>query len=384
MKNKKIVFIINNLTFLVSHRFKLVKATVSNGYDIHIICGKAHSQATERNAIKALSDENISFDRTQFSGNSKNLFTEAIGFFQITYYLIKQRPSIVHCISPKAILYGTLACRFIFIKNIVIAISGLGFAHTDSKKSYFERFLIRSYEFFLKYSLKKNGIKMIVQNMDDRHFYEERIKFPKKNITLIPGSGVDLDLYKNIDLSIKEKIILLPARLIKEKGIYEFVEASRILKKSYPEWRFCLAGSFDNTSYNSIKAFEIESWIQEGFIEYFGHVKKIHEVFIKSSIVCMPSYYREGVPKSLLEGSASGCAIVTCNTVGCRDAVKNGITGTLVEPRCLPELLEALEELINNTNKRLEFGRRGIEYAHQKFSDTSVVNAHLKIYDNFY
>lgn len=384
MKNKKIIFIINNLTFLVSHRLKIVKACISSGYDVHIICGKALSQDTENNAVKVLSNENISFDRTQFSGNSKNLILEAIGFFQIIFYLFKYRPSIVHCISPKAILYGTLACRFALIKNIIIAISGLGFAHTDSNKSNFDKFLIKGYELLLKYSLKKNGIKMIVQNMDDKFFYMGKIQFPKKNITLIPGSGVDLDLYKNIDFNIKEKIVLFPARLIKEKGVYEFVEASRILKKSYPEWRFCLAGSIDNTSHNSIKTSEVELWTQEGFIEYLGHVQNIHEVFIRSSIVCMPSYYREGVPKSLLEGSASGCAIVTCNTVGCRDAVRDGITGSLVKPRCLSELLAALEDLISNTNKRLEFGKSGVEYANQNFSDASVVNTHLKIYDSFH
>jgi glycosyltransferase involved in cell wall biosynthesis len=201
----------------------------------------------------------------------------------------------------------------------------------------------------------------------------------QSSLCLIPGSGVDLSLFEECTAVNKSKIVLLPARMLKDKGVEEFVEAARRIKTVMPDWRFILAGAagYDNPS--SISDAQLQSWKTEGCVEWLGHVNDILPLFRESAIVCLPSY-REGMPKALLEAAAAGCAVVTTDVTGCREAVEAGVTGDLVPVRNINALEETLLSLMQDESRRRVYGANGQERAKALFSIDSVVTQTIKIY----
>lgn len=198
-------------------------------------------------------------------------------------------------------------------------------------------------------------------------------------VILIPGSGVELQRYLHFTIEEKCPIVLLPARMLWDKGVQEFVDAAKNLKQLMPEWRFILAGAADYDNPTCVPKSLLEQFNRENIIEWVGHLENIDPYFAKASIVCLPSY-REGMPKSLLEGAAAGCAIVTTYAVGCREAILPNVTGFLVPIANSNELTRALHTLMNNRELREQFGRSGRELAISKFSLNAVINANLAIY----
>jgi glycosyltransferase involved in cell wall biosynthesis len=171
----------------------------------------------------------------------------------------------------------------------------------------------------------------------------------------------------------------LPARMLKDKGVEEFVEAARRIKTVMPDWRFILAGAagYDNPS--SISNAQLQLWKTEGCVEWLGHVNDMIPLFRESAIVCLPSY-REGMPKALLEAAAAGCAIVTTDVTGCREAVEVGVTGDLVPVRNIDALADTLLSLMQDEPRRHLYGAKGQERARALFSVDSVVSQTVKIY----
>jgi len=199
-------------------------------------------------------------------------------------------------------------------------------------------------------------------------------------IVLIPGSGVDTARLTRASIRDKEPIVLFPARMLAEKGALDFIEAARLLRASAPNWRFVMAGAADYENPSAVSRQQLEACQAEGVIEWLGHVNDMEPVYAKSSIVCLPSYYREGLPKSLLEAAAAGCAVVTTDSTGCREAIAPGTTGELVPPRSPRALANALQGLIEDRVRRESYGRAGRERAVQSFSIETVVQRVMSLY----
>lgn len=380
MKSKgKILYVVNHAAFFVSHRLPIALAARDQGFSIDLITGQAGSLSMEALAMAKLKEARLSHKRVSFKSGGLNPVTELMGLIQLIKNVNKIKPEIIHCISPKGIIYGGLAARFTKTKNLVLAISGMGFAFTGGySSSHFRDFLSKIYTLIFAFILKHPRVRVIVQNDDDRHSVI-KMGLNSKNIALIPGSGVELGKLVNLKIEAKAPIVLLPARMLWDKGVREFIEAASQLKSLAPQWRFILAGAADYQNPTRVPIKLLEELSTNQIIEWVGHIDNMTPYYSKASIVCLPSY-REGMPKCLLEGAAAGCAVVTTDTVGCRDAILPDITGVLVPARNIEALKNALYLLINNRDLREKFGRSGRELAINKFGLDLVIKSTLSIY----
>jgi glycosyltransferase involved in cell wall biosynthesis len=218
-----------------------------------------------------------------------------------------------------------------------------------------------------------------VQNEDDRRAIIKIGALAPEKIVLIPGSGVDLQKFIHSKIETKLPIVLLPARMLWDKGIGEYIEAAKELKSIMPEWQFILAGAADYQNPTSVSMELLEELNAKKIIEWKGHIDDMTPYFCQASIVCLPSY-REGMPKSLLEGAAAGCAIVTTDAVGCREAILPNVSGLLVPVRDGEALKNALYLIMKDRAFRESLGCSGRELAINKFGLDAVIKSTLSIY----
>ena len=380
-RKHKIAYVVNHAAFFLSHRALLAETCLKNGYDVCLFIGRAASNSMEEGAEDALNKLCIPYVRVQFQSSSINFLKESWGLVQLILAIRRYKPDLIHCASPKGVLYGGIASRICHTRALVLAVTGMGYAFTDDGKKSIRRLIIRTiYSFFASLVYSHPNVKIIVQNTDDYSLLLKDGLGIQSNISLIKGVGVDLDSFAIDKRLSKEKIVLFPARIIKDKGAREFVAAATVLGDKFKNWSFILAGAFDYISPSAISGDEIRKWTSLKFIHLLGHVEDMTSLYKRSAIVCLPSY-REGMPKALMEAAAAGCAVVTTNVVGCREAVIPNVTGIIVPPRDVESLAMALADLMSNSQKCFEFGSNGQEYAFRNFSSREVVNKTIYLYE---
>lgn len=380
MGNRRIAYVVNHVAFFVSHRLPLAMGARKAGFDVCLLTGQAGSQEMEQAAVTQLQAAGVPHQRTVFSSSGLNPLRELMGLLQLVWFMLKFRPDVVHCASPKGVLYGGIAARLCRVRGLVLAISGMGYAYTPGTGRGGVRALVqRVYGALAGFAFHHPKVRVIVQNLDDFQSVVEKGLAPQHCVTLIPGSGVDLSLFDGCSPTDKSPMVLLPARMLKDKGIEEFVAAASLLKAELPGWRFVLAGAagYDNPSAIDMK--QLQTWQAEGCIEWLGHVDDMTPLFRDAAIVCLPSY-REGMPKALLEAAAAGCAVVTTDVTGCREAIEPGVTGELVPVRDSGALAKVLLSLVKDGSRRQAYGVKGQERARAMFSVASVVNQTVQIY----
>jgi glycosyltransferase involved in cell wall biosynthesis len=298
---------------------------------------------------------------------------------QLAMLYRREAPDIVHHVALKPVIYGSLVARLVGIRGVVNALGGLGYVFSSvGLRAKLLRWIIKP---VLKFALAGKNTRLIVQNSDDR----DRIIIDRLanagSISLIRGAGVDPNAYRQAIVASEMPLVILPARLLREKGVGEFVEAARLLRAQGVEARFALVGKPDLANPASISQPEIDAWVGEGVVEYWGWRDDMPDIFARAQIVCLPTYYGEGLPKSLLEAAASGCAIVTTDIAGCREIVQHGITGWLVPPRDAHALARALQQAIEQPSLREQYGACARALLTTDFSMGRVVNETIAIYD---
>ena len=376
---KKILFIVNHLAFFSSHRSNIVELLLKKNYKSLVVAGQPASKIMEEIAINDLKRKKINFRRVYLSSFiSLNIFKEFLGLVQICYQIIKFKPNIVHAISPKIILISIIINKFLSIKNLILAISGMGNLFVESKSIKY-KILKKIYIFFLKTIRKSKNITIIVQNNADKLFFEEIIKLSKNQIRLIKGSGVETKKFSILKKNEKKKIILLSSRLVVEKGIKEFVSAARILKYNFPEWKFVIVGASDYSSSSMIKKNNLNKIRFVENIEWLGYVKNMNKMIEKSSIICLPSY-REGLSKSLIEGAMMGKPIITTLAPGCKDTIIKNITGFAVPVKSIFALVTKLRLLMSNEKLRDGMGVRAKIFAQNNFSSKKILKKIYNLY----
>jgi glycosyltransferase involved in cell wall biosynthesis len=382
MTEPRIAFIVNHAAFFVSHRLPIAVAARFAGYSVKLFTGKAGSLVMERLAEKCLQDERIEHTRVGFSSSGLNPLFEGFGLIQLLLSVIRYRPNIIHCASPKGVLYGGLIARLCRVKGLVIAISGMGYVFTrDARGGFLSEIVKRVYRLIFVWVLGHPNVYVIVQNCDDLNYILNSGRLRVNRIVCIPGSGIHLDKYINPAGNNKEAIVLFPSRMLRDKGIEDFVEAARIVKKIASGWRFVAAGAADYKNPSAVSKDVISKWVDEGLIEWIGHVEDMIELFRISAIVCLPSY-REGFPKALIEAAASGCAVITTDAIGCREAIYPGVTGDLVPVGNPKDLADAILRLITNTERRGAYGSAGVRMAMERFAIEDVIKKTLTIYSD--
>jgi glycosyltransferase involved in cell wall biosynthesis len=287
------------------------------------------------------------------------------------------RPALVHHVTIKPVLYGTLAARLAKVSAVVNAISGLGFVFLASGwfSSLARVAVLNSY----RWLFSRDRLWVIVQNHDDYHYLLDEGCLSQEKIELIRGSGVDLSQFSMSRENEQVPLVVLPARMLWDKGVGEFVAAAQKLHTMGIKARFALVGGIDPSNPKSVPAKKLADWAREGDVEWWGSRQDMSNIFRSAHIICLPSY-REGVPKVLLEALSSGRAIVATDVPGCREVVIDGENGLLVPARQSEPLAQALEILINQEQLRHSMGERGRQMAEAEFSIEQVIAQHMSIY----
>jgi len=312
------------------------------------------------------------------------------------YYCIYRRwkPEIVHQFSIKPVIYGTIAARLAKIPIIINTIPGLGYVFTGTEK---KRKVLRIIVSPLYRIAGKFNNFMFFQNEDDRRLFINHKIINKDKTSIIPGSGVNTKHYsqgkinkkvierikKDIKYKPNQIFILMASRMLYDKGIAELVECSERVKGIKPEVRFLLAGLLDPSNPAHIPLEVIENWQKENKIEYLGRRSDIRELIDLSDIIVLPSYYREGKPRFLLEAASMGKPIITTEIPGCRDIVENGENGILVPIKDVESLFNAVIKLIDNPELRRKMGEKSRKKAEKEFDEKIVIDQTLKVYNRF-
>jgi len=369
---KVILIVVNEPWFFISHRLPIARAASENGYDVHI--------ATRNGVdVEKIKSEGFEFHEIPFSRSSMNLLEELRSVVKLYRLYADIRPSLVHHVTIKPVLYGSLVARLSGVPRVINAISGLGHVFTDDGFSASIRRLLIGYAY--RFLLRKNNqYHVIFQNPDDRRTINRLAKLKDENVTMIPGSGVDLGVYSQLPEPVGVPVVVLAARMLWDKGIGEFVKAAEILTGRGVEVNFILAGDVDEGNPRSISKDVLLEWSKRENIQWLGYQSDIPLLYAKANIICLPSYYGEGVPKSLIEAAACGRAIVTTNEPGCREIVQDGVNGILVESKNPVELAESIEELIMSPALRNKMGLAGRKLVEDRFSLDLVVNRTLNVY----
>ena len=375
MNKEKIIFFINHCSFFVSHRLELA-LEVKKNYELILIFGKPSSKITEPEAINLIQKHNIIYEKININNKGVYRLLDLLGYIKFIYLVFKHKPKIVHSISPLANLIAGITLIYFKKIKLVMSISGMGFIFTGS--SFFKTIISSLYLFLFRFAMNKKKLQIIVQNSDDYNFFNSKYNLQNK-INLIKGSGVNLSLYKNINYNTKNNNIIFPARLIKEKGVIEFLQAAKIVKKQFKNWNFIVVGQYD---YESPSQLNVENLINnyKEYVEFVGYEKSLHKIFINSSIVCLPSH-REGMPKVILEASAAGCAIITTNVIGCRESITNNHSGELISIYDYVDLSNKIIKFIKNRDLRIKYGNNARNYALKYYSVNLVIKDHFNIYN---
>lgn len=370
MSHPKLLYFITEDWYFCSHRLPLALAAQDAGYDVAVVTHvNEHGEAIRRAGIRL-----IPFN---LSRRGMNLLSEVAMLTRLIVLYRKEKPDLVHHVAMKPVLYGSLAARLSGVPRVVNALAGLGYVFTsDEPKARLLRLVIGG---AFRGILNIRRSRLILQNQDDRAMFIRKRFINGEKIRLIRGSGVDTDVFSPSPEPSDIPVVMLASRILWDKGIKEFVEAARRLKARGIDARFVLVGDPDPHNPLAIQKEQLTTWQEEEVIEWWGWRDDMSAVLAQSHIVCLPSY-REGLPKVLLEAAASGRPIVTTNTPGCREIVKNGENGLLVPVFSTAELADALQLLIEKPELRKKMGTKGREIAMNEFTVAKVVLETMKVY----
>jgi glycosyltransferase involved in cell wall biosynthesis len=378
MKNKKIVFIVNDVSFFLSHRLVIAKKATLLNYKVYLL-----SKNTDREKIKELKINQINYIKIPISRSSKNILLEIYLFFSIFYNLLKIRPNITHLVTVKPIIYAGIVSRILNF-NVIFAVTGLNYIDYifNENKNSLNKFLIFLFKSVYNFIFKNKHSKIIIQNKDDYSYFINNYRINKENIYLIKGSGVDLIKFKFIDIPSGIPKIIFPARMLADKGFYEFIKAAKIVNKKKILAEFLLAGSHDPENPESIPISYLNKINNNYGVYWMGFVKNINELFNESTIIVLPSY-KEGLPKSLQEAAAAGRPIITTNTNGCREVVDDKVNGYLVPVKDHKILADKITFLLKNRKILLNMCKKSRIKAEKQFDQNIIVSQHIEIYKKY-
>ncbi|WP_267926512.1 glycosyltransferase family 4 protein [Desulfolithobacter dissulfuricans] len=362
----KILFLVSEDWFFCSHWVPMALAALESGFEVTLVTRlSGKKRQIESMGVKVIP---IDIDRSNL-----NPLKELGAITRLVRVFRKEQPDIVHLISLKLVMLGWFASLFAGTKNIVAALTGMGFLFSAENRGGFIRWMFKR----LIVVIAARG-RILVENPDDRNLLQ-KAGVPPERICLIRGAGVDLARFCPGPEPEGVPVVMLAARLLREKGVEEFVEAARLLEDQGVAARFVLVGDPDPANPGSVSNTDITAWTEQGIIEWWGKSNNMPETLVRASIVCLPSY-REGLPKVLLEAMACGRPCVATDVPGCREAVKDGENGFLVPVRDPESLAEALKQLIDDAALRQKMGRRGREMAEKSFSQERVAAQVTTIY----
>jgi glycosyltransferase involved in cell wall biosynthesis len=365
-----LLFFITEDWVFCSHRLPLAVAAVKAGFDVTIITNvNSHGEKIRSSGIRLIP--------LPLRRSSMNPLRELKTLWQVICIYRSVQPDIVHHVAIKPVLYGSIAALAAGKPRVVNALTGMGYLFISNT---LKAKLVRGFiKIVFSILLNIGRTRLIMQNSDDIKMLVEQGITDESRVRLIRGAGVSVTIFVPTPEPPIPITIILPARMLLDKGVVEFVNAARILKMQGCLARFVLVGGQDPENPANISDMQLGMWQQEGVIEWWGFQADMVSVFSKAHIVCLPSY-REGLPKALLEAAACGKPIVATDVPGCREIVRAGVNGFLVPARDSDTLAEALRNLIDNKVLREQMGSNGREMVLNEFSEEKIIAETMLVY----
>lgn len=366
----RILFVVNEDWFFLSHRLMLALAVRDAGAEVTVVArdtGKA-------NKIRA---EGLPFISLPLSRTGTRPWEEAATLRFLVRLYRRLRPDLVHHVSIKPVVYGSLAARAVGETVVVNTITGLGYTFSSDRWARVLRPIVRG---MYRLALARPRSRTIFQNKDDYREFVEGGLIEREKAVVIRGSGVDCSVFRPTPEPTGRLVVILAARMLWDKGLQEFVEAARLVRAGASGARFALVGQPDPDSRRSVDQGQLSAWAHEGVVEWWGYREDMAQVIASANLVVLPTVHPEGIPKVLLEAAASARPIIATDVPGCREIVRSEVNGLLVPVRDAPALARAIERLAGDPELRARFGHAGREIAVAEFSADMVIRRTLDIY----
>lgn len=367
-----LLFVVNNPAFFMSHRVPVALAAQRAGYDVHVATMDGPAVAE----IQALGMTHHPIPMTR---SGKHPLQELGTLLALIRLFRRLRPRVVHLVTIKPVLYGGIAARLTRVPGMVAAISGLGFVFLSNS---LKMRLVRSVVARLyRVALGHPNSRVIFQNANDRDMLKSLGAVRNDQVVIIRGAGVDLNAYRaSPEPASPPVVVTMVARLLRDKGVQEFVQAARLLRERGVPVTMQLVGGVDAGNPTSATQEDVDAWRREGCVEALGERSDVAALYAAAHIAVLPSY-REGLPKSLIEAAACARAVVTTDVPGCRDAIEPNVTGLLVPVRDAQALADAIARLSGDAALRQAMGTAGRALAEREFNVERVARIHVELYD---
>lgn len=361
----------NTSWYLYNFRRPLLIALLARGYRVHAL-------APDDAYAAKLRDLGIEHIPVRITRSGLNPFADIALLARFLSIYRHYKPDIVQHFTVKPVVYGTLAAHLSGIKRIYNMVPGMGYVFTGAgfKKVWVQRVVRRLYKTTMNLSHH-----VFFQNHEDRNYFLRHGLIDEGRTSIVCGTGVDTQKFLPSPRQRRATItFVMAARMLWDKGAGEYVAAARELKQRHKNVRFWLLGPVDLENPKGIKPEQLKTWNNEGAVEYFGMTDNIRAYLSRADVIVLPSYYREGIPLSLLEGAAMALPIITTDTPGCREVVREGENGILIPTKDPVALAAAMEQFIVKPALVSRMGRRSRELAEREFDSRIAVREILKYY----
>ena len=371
VSGKTLLFLATEDWFFVSHRMTLARAARDAGYRVVVATRvAAHGAAIEAEGFRLVP--------IRLRRGLRNPLADALAILDLVGVYRRERPDLVHHLSLKPVVFGSIAARLARVPAVVNALTGLGLLYSEASGA--SRWLRGPVSAALRLISAGRRTWTLVQNADDLATLSAAGIGTDERRVLIRGSGVDIRRFTPSPEPAGVPVAAMVARLVGLKGVTDLVEAARILKARGTALRIALVGSPDPDNPTAIGRTEIERWVEDGLVEWWGQRSDIPAVWAGAHVAVQPSRGGEGIPKSLLEAGACARPLVTTDVPGCRELVSDGVDGLVVPPRNPDALADALEALATDAALRRRLGRAARAMVESQHADTAVAAATLALY----
>lgn len=360
-KSRKILFLVTESWYFLSHRIELARACRDLGWEVVVATRVSPSAPIDEPGIRVVP---ISMKRT-----GRRPLQELKTLWDLHRLFRRERPDIVHAVGLKPVLYGATVGRTAGVPHVVAALAGMGYIFTST--SLHVAMIRAALVVWLRKALRRPGAWLIVQNSDDAEMLIGGGVVAPDQVRIIRGSGVDLDHYRPVAEPEGVPIFAVVCRMLRDKGIREVVWAARELIRLNIPARVWLVGAPDEANPSSLTKQQLEAWQAEGCVEWLGPQTDIRAIWSQAHVCVLPSY-REGLPKALLEAAACGRPIITTDVPGCREVVRPEVDGLLVPVQDWTSLAEAMARLATSPEQRLSMGQQARVHAEHEFGVPAI------------
>ena len=369
----KILYLVTEDWYFWSHRLPIARASRDRGFEV-VVATRVQSHGDR------IAGEGFRVVPLGWRRRSLHPWNETKALIELVRVYRRERPDIVHHIALKPAVYGSLAARLTGARAVVNTVAGMGYVFTSRELK--ARLLSPPLKSAFRFLFNRPNVRVIIQNPDDGNALAEYCGVGRDKTVLIRGSGVDLSRFAPRPEPAGRPNVTMVSRMLWDKGVGELVEAAKRLREANDPIDVTLVGVPDPENPASISNAQLEAWQREGLVRWLGYREDVAKVWADSTIAVLPTTYGEGVPKALIEAAACGRAVIATDVPGCREIVLPGESGLLVPPRDSDALLEAIRRLSHDPALRKRMGEKGREHAVGGFSEETVVEQTLALYDS--